>query len=243
MIAVKVAYDGTKFFGSQIQKNRLTVEGELRKFFDTRFVSRTDKGVSALGNVFFVDEDIRLRQYSFDGIWLYGKARTWEKPFKKRYAYFLSGNYDEGRIKEACRTLSGKHDFFNFCKKDRTRTVDYTKEIEIRPVIGECIRLDFTGESFLWEMVRRLTTVIAEVGRGGISLEKLEKFLEERTNKKPPPSPPEYLLLTDIEGFEFSYEPYLLKRVVSYFEGLYKDAFSKQSMFDHSLRFLGDLDV
>ena len=88
MIAVKLAYDGRGFFGSQIQKDKVTVEGELRSFFNARILSRTDKGVSALGNVVFVEEDINLREYSFDRIWLYGKAKSWKRPFKKKYSYF-----------------------------------------------------------------------------------------------------------------------------------------------------------
>src|SRR5256886_6833422 len=62
-IALKIAYDGRAFFGHQRQPDRRTVEGEcitaLRSakimrdpteaFF--RSASRTDRGVSAVGNV------------------------------------------------------------------------------------------------------------------------------------------------------------------------------------------------
>ena len=243
MIAVNLAYDGSGFFGSQIQKDKVTVEGELRKFFNAKLLSRTDRGVSALGNVAFVDEDINLRQYSFDKIWIYGKAQSWKKPFKKKYSYFLFKNFDTDVIQEACRLISGKHDFFNFCKIDRTKTVDYTKKIEVKSFIDDCIRLDFTGESFLWEMVRRLANAIAKVGEDTMEVEELKTLLKERTNKKIPPAPPEYLLLVDIVGFDFSYDRYILKKVTNYFENLYKNAFLKKNIFNYSLESLRDIDV
>ncbi len=243
MIAVKLAYDGTRFFGSQVQNDRRTVEGELRKHFTTRFVSRTDKGVSALGNVFFTGEDIRLRQYSFEEVWLYGKAERWKRPFKKRYSYFLSPDIDKELVYAACEILSGEHDFFNFCKKNRTREIDYVKKIDITPHTCECIQLDFVGESFLWEMVRRLAQAIIEIGTGERPLTDLENLLEERTHNKVRPAPPEYLLLVGISGFDFSYDEYMLKRIIEYFKSSYRDAFLKKNIFHHSLSFLRDLDV
>ena len=243
MIAVKLAYDGSGFFGSQIQNDKVTVEGQLRKFFNARILSRTDKGVSALGNVIFVEEDINLRRYSFDRIWLYGKAVSWKKPFEKRYSYFLFKNFDTDMVEEACRLISGKHDFFNFCKKDRTKTVDYIKKIDVKPFIDDHIRLDFTGESFLWEMVRRLANAIMKVGEGKIGIEELKTLLEERTDEKIPPAPSEHLLLANIKGFEFSYDHYILKKVKDYFENLYKNAFLKKNIFEYSLEFLRDIDV
>ncbi len=58
--AIKVYYDGRNFFGSQRQPDKPTVEGELLKSFEALKIDvkgfvgacRTDRGVSALGNVF-----------------------------------------------------------------------------------------------------------------------------------------------------------------------------------------------
>jgi tRNA pseudouridine38-40 synthase len=238
VIAVKLAYDGTRFFGSQIQSDRPTIEGELRKYFYARLVSRTDRWVSALGNVAFVDEDILLRQYSFEDIWLYAKAKRWKKPFKKRYVYFLLNGGDSDLVQDACRTLSGTHDFFNFCKRDRTKEVDYTKTITIRPVWGECMWLEVTGESFLWQMIRRLVAAITLVGTEKMTIEELKTYLTQKKDKKIPPAPPEYLLLVDIEGFDFSYDSYLLKRVIEHFEKRYRETFLKSVISSYSLQFL-----
>ena len=60
-----IAYDGREFFGSQIQPQKRTVEGELRKqltklckFEDLTFSGRTDSGVHARQQVISFVSDI-----------------------------------------------------------------------------------------------------------------------------------------------------------------------------------------
>ena len=70
--AVRIAYPGDRFFGSQVQPGLRTVEGQVLQdlqlvtkqdagSLDVRFSSRTDKGVSALGNVFALSTDMDIR--------------------------------------------------------------------------------------------------------------------------------------------------------------------------------------
>ena len=67
-ILIRVAYDGTRYSGWQIQPNAITVEGELRKAVSELFnkpidligASRTDAGVHAKGNVAVFDVDTRI---------------------------------------------------------------------------------------------------------------------------------------------------------------------------------------
>src|SRR5256886_17696983 len=70
-VALKIAYDGAAFFGHQRQPDRRTVEGEClaalragkilqeprQSFF--RSASRTDRGVSAVGDVIAFDAALR----------------------------------------------------------------------------------------------------------------------------------------------------------------------------------------
>jgi len=61
--AVKIAYDGSKFFGSQSQSSRLTVEDILNEAFNrinirsssVVLAGRTDRGVHATGSIFHID--------------------------------------------------------------------------------------------------------------------------------------------------------------------------------------------
>ena len=67
-VMLRVAYDGTRYCGWQIQPNDITVEGALREALLGLFgyepnvigASRTDAGVHALGNVAVVDVETRI---------------------------------------------------------------------------------------------------------------------------------------------------------------------------------------
>lgn len=69
---VNLSYNGSKYYGYQIQKNKDTVEGELEKVLSRIFnrsintigASRTDKGVHALNQycTFEVDKDVNVKK-------------------------------------------------------------------------------------------------------------------------------------------------------------------------------------
>ena len=65
---INLTYDGSKFYGYQIQKNKITIEGELEKNLskilntniNTIASSRTDKGVHAIMQYCHFDYDKKL---------------------------------------------------------------------------------------------------------------------------------------------------------------------------------------
>lgn len=65
---MNITYDGSKFYGYQIQKNKITVEGELEKIVAMIFneniniigTSRTDKGVHAINQYCHFDSDKKI---------------------------------------------------------------------------------------------------------------------------------------------------------------------------------------
>jgi len=69
-----IQYDGTKFFGWQLQKNKRTIQGVLEETIklilksDSRIPvygsGRTDTGVHALGQVAHVDMNIKMNAES-----------------------------------------------------------------------------------------------------------------------------------------------------------------------------------
>ena len=70
-------------------------------------------------------------------------------------------------MQRAAAPLCGRHDYTSFCanrrmKKSAVRTVD-TITVERR---GEEVRLTFSGDGFLYHMVRILTGTLLEVGLG-----------------------------------------------------------------------------
>ncbi len=107
--------------------------------------------------------------------------RLWnsEKPcvFEKRYVYVLPDRLDLAQMEKAARFLLGEHDFSAFCanrgkKKSTVRRID---EISI-VCKGEELVFSFTGNGFLYNMVRILTGTLIEVGRGERTPESIPKL-------------------------------------------------------------------
>lgn len=97
--------------------------------------------------------------------------RVWNSPtpnvFERRYVYAVPERLDEDAMRAAAARLVGTHDYSAFCtargkKKSAVRTV---KSIELERR-GEELRLAFTGDGFLYNMVRILTGTLIEVGLG-----------------------------------------------------------------------------
>lgn len=187
-VAVKIAYQGSEFFGSQIQPHHRTVEGEILKnlskvhgpnykdSFDLKAAGRTDAGVNALGNVVsFVtrfDDDKRLLR-ALNGVSkdvYYRAIAQVNDEFNPRFAerrvyrYVMPMcNIDITLAKECAELFEGKHDFKKFCKVDERNTVINIDKITV-DASGDTIVLTFTAQFFLWNMIRRLSAAIASVG-------------------------------------------------------------------------------
>ena len=99
------------------------------------------------------------------------RYRIWnsEKPcvFQRRFVYVMPEKVDIEQMRSAARCLLGEHDFSAFCanknmKKSTVRRID---RIEICRE-GEELVLTFTGNGFLYNMVRILVGTLLEVGLG-----------------------------------------------------------------------------
>ena len=97
--------------------------------------------------------------------------RVWnsETPnvFERRYVYALPQPLDTAAMQRAAALLCGRHDYTSFCanrrmKKSAVRTVT---AITVER-LGEEVRLTFSGDGFLYHMVRILTGTLLEVGLG-----------------------------------------------------------------------------
>ena len=87
--------------------------------------------------------------------------------FQRRYVAVMPQALDLEAMKQAASLLTGEHDFSAFCgnakmKKSTVRRID---AIDICRQ-GEEIRLTFTGNGFLYNMVRILVGTLVEVGSG-----------------------------------------------------------------------------
>lgn len=111
--------------------------------------------------------------------------RIWnsEEPnvFERKYLTPVSEPLDLSAMRTAAKLLCGTHDFTSFhankrFKRSAVRTIT---EIEIRRLGGE-VQLRFTGDGFLYHMVRILAGTLLEVGLGEREAETMPAILEAK---------------------------------------------------------------
>ena len=87
--------------------------------------------------------------------------------FERKQIYPLDQPLDVDAMRRGAALMIGEKDFrgFSSMKKTKKSTVRRLESIEIREVSGE-LRLEFTGNGFLYNMVRILTGTLLEIGMG-----------------------------------------------------------------------------
>lgn len=226
--ALKVYYDGRNFFGSQRQPDKRTVEGELLKVLgnigagvtDFKSACRTDKGVSALGNVFSFNCNSKpipgAINSKLPGDIRVLAAREVNDTFNPRYGamgktykYFLyDEEYSTCNIKKAAKEFKGEHSFHNFAILEGRNPMRNITDIEVEKADNFFI-FTISGESFLWQMIRRIISALKMVGDGQMISSDIGRLLEPECQNKIPPAPPENLVLWKIKyPFEFEHDKY-----------------------------------
>ncbi|MDR0522960.1 MAG: tRNA pseudouridine(38-40) synthase TruA [Candidatus Methanoplasma sp.] len=199
-IAVKIAYLGAGYRGSQAQPGLRTVEGDIASDLCAirrepgwdprlRMASRTDGMVNALGNVAAFDAPIEdpfvllkaLNAVS-KGVFYRGFAAVGED-FNPRHADMREYRYvmrrdgiDPDKARECASLFVGEHDFSGFCRADGKSPVLAIDSIRVSSE-GDLMITDFRARYYLWNMVRRLMAAIAAVGRGDASIGDVEAAL------------------------------------------------------------------
>ena len=201
-VAVKIAYLGKLFSGSQVQPGLYTVEGQVisdllttgkgrpEEWFDLKVASRTDAGVNALGNVIvfntaFQDNEPLLRALNAVSKNVYYRAiADVDEGFNPRYANVRCYRYvvthkdvDVMRMRDCAEVFLGYHDFKRFCKYDGKPTDTELARISVIEE-GDTIYLEYESRFFLWNMIRRISAAIIEVGRGRATIEEVKEVLD-----------------------------------------------------------------
>jgi tRNA pseudouridine38-40 synthase len=232
-IALKFAYDGNVFHGYARQPNLKTVEGEIigkiteNNIIDNlktprfRVASRTDKGVSATGNVVAFNtknfEKKRLDELNKenDCIIFYG-YKIVDDDFYPRYArlrhyrYYLdTKNLDVEKIIHVLSFFTGEHDFSNFARIEHGKNPVKTIDNIIYFFDDNFIVIDFFAQTFLWNQIRRIISAVKKIGCGKIkeedvigALDKPKKIVDLGL------APSEPLILKDV-FYDFEFENYI----------------------------------
>lgn len=101
--------------------------------------------------------------------------------FDRRYAYVYKEKLDVGAMRRAAEQLTGAHDFaaFTSAKKSKKSTVRTIDSITIEQE-GDILRFLFSGDGFLFHMVRILMGTLLEVGEGKRRPEEMAGILAGR---------------------------------------------------------------
>lgn len=232
-LALKFGYDGRAFHGFPRQPGQRTVEGDILDALREIGVlasaaspcdigygaaSRTDAGVSAVGNVIAFNTTFRndallpALNARLDDIWFHSLSVVPEgfRPRDARlrwYRYHLSAE-EAGKLpvlRKALRLFEGTHDFRNFCRpegKDATRTI---QKIRLHSC-GPFLVIDLLAQSFLWNMVRRLVGASIGVSTGEIALKDVESALRRPDKRQDLGlAPAEPLILMDVV-YDFDFQ-------------------------------------
>lgn len=206
-VAFKFAYCGWNYNGLayQLEPTPLpTVEGKvfealLRAHLITDPSScsfsrcgRTDKGVSAMGQVISLNvrhserrpiiycdvlnrllpADIRITGYAFPPEGFDARFSCKQRHYKYLFTKdYPGGSLDIDRMNEAAALYLGEHDFRNFCKIDASKQItNYHRRILSSKVI--CIdpstglyAFDLQGTAFLWHQVRCMMAILFLIGQ------------------------------------------------------------------------------
>ncbi|MGI6007563.1 MAG: tRNA pseudouridine(38-40) synthase TruA [Ruminococcus sp.] len=99
--------------------------------------------------------------------------------FRRKYRYCCPGKLNVEAMKEGAGWCVGTHDFRSFCanrhmKKSTVRTIT---DITFSEKEGDLI-ITYTGNGFLYHMVRILTGTLLEIGEGKRKPEEMKEILE-----------------------------------------------------------------
>jgi len=220
-LAFRVSYLGSRFFGSQMQVSRRTVEGEfiaacrrLSLFEDWReagflFAGRTDRGVHARGQVaafttYAPERAIRTINTQLPpDCWCTGYAEV--SPVfhprydakKRTYRYYFTEHPSRASLMaRAAGRFVGTHDFTNFARLDGRNPDRNVLDATVSEESG-FVYLEVTAESFLWHQVRCMATALLRVGNGEAEEHSIDELLTTDVKIPLQPAPAEGLILWD----------------------------------------------
>lgn len=121
--------------------------------------------------------------------------------FERKYVWGLGENLDVVSMRKAAEYVLGEHDFKSFCsnKKMKKSTVRKIESIHIEET-GTKVVISYTGNGFLYNMVRILTGTLVEVGMGKRKPEEMKAILAAVNREAAGmTAPPEGLSLVMVE--------------------------------------------
>ncbi|HJC14640.1 MAG TPA: tRNA pseudouridine(38-40) synthase TruA [Candidatus Fusicatenibacter intestinigallinarum] len=120
--------------------------------------------------------------------------------FERRFLYLYGKPLDIRAMRRAAEYLTGTHDFKSFCANRRMKksTVRTVREIAFREEDG-ILTVSFTGDGFLYHMIRIIMGTLLEVGEGKRSSASMQEILDACDRQAAGPlAPAEGLTLEEV---------------------------------------------
>ncbi len=169
------------------------------------------KSASAVGAGFNSRFGARKKVYSYTIV-----AGEDVSPHVSRFVWHIKHPLDLLRIKKAAGKLIGKHDFSSFAVTDRRRKTrsSVRRIFSIRSLSAplgnfygdlagglrsKALRVEFSGDGFLYKMVRSMVGTLVDAGRGRIGPDEIRKILKgKRRALAGRTAPPQGLMLEKV---------------------------------------------
>lgn len=101
--------------------------------------------------------------------------------FMGRYTWWYNRKLDIELMRKVADVFIGEHDFMSFSdmKNNKKSTVRTIYNIKITQK-DDIISIEYTGNGFLYHMVRKLSAALVEVGSNNISIQQIIDILEKK---------------------------------------------------------------
>lgn len=193
--------EGIDLKGSGRTDRGVHASGQVANFYSKRKVAPEEMKEylnSVLANDLHVDQvdcvslDFHSRKSATGKTYEYAIWNSSEKNvFYPNYLYTVEQELDLDNMKQAAKYLIGTHDFLGFSslKDNKKSTVRTISDISILKN-GAQIIMQFTGDGFLYHMIRILSGTLIEVGLGNKKPDIILDILEQQDRQLAGPTIP-----------------------------------------------------
>ena len=125
---------------------------------------------------FHARHDASARSYIY-------QISKWRTAFGKKYVWWIKDKLDVGLMNETAEKFVGLKDYRYFTDEDAEQVSTKTEILHAKIYeFGDLLVFHVVGSHFLWKQVRRMTGVLAEVGRGKLSPAEVASFFRLKTD-------------------------------------------------------------
>jgi tRNA pseudouridine38-40 synthase len=131
------------------------------------------KAVENASPEFHARHDALARAYVY-------QIATKRTAFGKNHVWWVKDRLDLRSMQLAAKMVEGKHDFVSFCEKEDGKKQSTVVKVDHSNVFMDedliCFRI--AASHFLWKMVRRITGMLVEVGRGNLGYDGFHRLIK-----------------------------------------------------------------